>query len=416
MQHRCNIDAYDLDKETVELLLSNTKNARARRLLELRQLGAHAAVKKVEAFLSRRGIDGRVRGEFQFHAAGTGRWSSRGVQVHNLKRLPDDFDHAAAIKVISTGNYKLTVETFPQPLKVIGTLMRPMIIATKDHELWGADFSGIEARITAWLADQKDKLEIFRQYDAGKGPDPYIVTASKIMKKPIDQITKQDRQIYGKPPELAFGFQGGVNAFRKFATEDFTDEEIIVFRDTWREAHSRIRSYWYDLYHCFWSAIHKPNFSHTAMRRTEIIYDPDSFCLPIIWMILPSGRKLVYPDARVRRAMRFEQKNGDITETSRGVYFKDNTQGQWRDVRMYGGLACENVTQAVARDLLAEALTRLDVAKFKIVGHVHDEIFCEEPKSSKRFEQFTKLMNVIPAWAEGLPVVAKSWRADRYVK
>jgi len=446
LQQHCRVITDDLDKETVEQLLASTKDAKARRLLEIRQLGAHAAVKKIGAFLTRRGIDGRVRGEFQYHAAGTGRWSSRGVQVQNLKRLPDDFDYETAIKVINKGSQIYAAKIFSQPLKAIGTLMRPMIIAANDHELWGADFSGIEARVTAWLAGQEDKLEVFRRYDRKEGPDPYVVTAAAIYAKPTADIKKEERQI-GKACELAFGFQGGVNAFRRFSptgggsttpaqslwnkrhgkgrsggesgtttTADFSDKEVEKFRDAWRNAHPKIRAYWYALNDCFWDAIHNPGIIQSANRKVEIVYDADAFCLPIIWTTLPSSRRLSYPDARVRRAMRFEQANGETGFSSRGVYFKDNTAGRWRDVRMYGGLACENVTQAVARDLLAEALKRLDAAGFKIVTHTHDEVVCEERKGSNRFEQFNDLMNMVPDWATGLPVMAKPWKHARYVK
>lgn len=411
---QCRLPVDDLDKETVEQLLANTTDDRARRLLELRQLGAHAAVKKVKAFLLRRGADGRARGEFQFHAAGTGRWSSRGIQVQNLRRLPEDFDYDAAIKVISSGSLAQAKRVYPQPLKTIGMLMRPMIIAQEGHELWGADFSGIEARVTAWLAGQEDKLEVFRRYDRKEGPDPYIVTAAAIYAKPVESIGKEERQI-GKACELAFGFQGGVKAFRKFSAGDFTDTEVEKFRDAWRNAHPKIRGYWYALNDCFWKAAHDSDVRQSANHRVEVVLDADGFCLPIIWMTLPSGRQLSYPDIKIRRAKKTEL-GGESEFSSRGVYFKDNTQGQWRDVRVYGGLICENATQAVARDLLAEALKRLDAADFKIVSHTHDEVVCEERKGSNRFGLFTQLMNATPAWATGLPIIAKPWNDSRYTK
>ena len=436
------LDVPDLDKSRVELLLSTVGDERQRRLLEIRQLGAHAAVKKIDAFLMRRGPDGRVRGEFQFHAAGTGRWSSRGVQVHNLKRIPDDFDSEAVIKVIREGDYKLANKTYPNPLKVIGTLMRPLIVAAPGHELWGADFSGIEARITAWLAGEKSKLNVFRAYDAGKGPDPYIVTAAIIFKCSPEKVTKDQRQV-GKAAELAFGFQGGLGAFRKFSpnlnvdnpewkgpfgknwerdgdkfrnvakqTEGFSDEEIENIKQAWRRAHPKICALWYNLNDAFWDAAHNPNqLQIIRPSGIEIVFNKTDFCLPVIWMTLPSGRQLVYPDIQVRSA---EYREKDVS--GRGVYFMDNTQGKWWAVRVYGGFLCENIVQAVARDLLAKALLQLDRAGFKIVTHTHDEVCVEEPKGSKRFKQFTEIMNAVPDWAKGLPVMAKGWQSDRYTK
>ncbi len=408
------IEAPDLDKSRVELLLGSVKDERAHRLLEIRQLGARAAVKKINAFLLRCADDDRVRGEFMYHAAGTGRWSSRGVQVHNLKRLPDDFDYEAAIKIVGEGDYNLVCKTYLKPLETVGTLLRPLIIAEPKYELWGADFSGIEARITAWLADDENQLDVFRKYDAGLGPDPYIVTAAEIFKKDPATITKEERTI-GKACFLAFGFGGGVNAFYRFSAGNFTEEEVIEFRDAWRNARQKICNYWYALNEAFWDAMRAPNIPQTAQRRTEVLFDPDSFCLPILWMTLPSQRQIVYPDIKIRRPMPYELLE-DNARDSRGIYFQDNTQGRWFSQRIWHGLLVENAVQGIARDLLAGVLKQLDHEGFKIVTHTHDEVCVEEPKTSKRFKQFTAIMNHIPVWANGLPIVAKAWRDTRYVK
>ena len=428
----------DLDKDTVELLLAQKQNPKARRLLEIRQLGAHAAVKKLKGFLTRRAQDGYVRGEYQFHAAGTGRWASRGIQVHNLKRLPEDFNYAAAIKVAVQGDRAKMAAAYSNPLATIGLLMRPLIAAPAGAELWGADFSGIEARVTAWLAKEERKLNVFRAYDAGKGPDPYVVAAGVIFHCSTDKITKAQRQV-GKAAELAFGFQGGLGAFRKFSpnvenpnwkgpfgknrerdgdkfrdvaqqVEGFTDEEIQLIKNEWRDAHPNIREMWFALNDAFWDCVKNPGLVYSVNHRIQLQYDPDGFRLPIIWLTLPSGRQLSYPGVKIRRAQASEKQDG------RGVYFKDNSSGRWRDVRAYGGLITENVVQAVARDLLAEALKRLDANNFKIVTHTHDEVVCEERKGSNRFGEFTQIMNTVPSWAKGLPIVAKPWRDTRYVK
>jgi DNA polymerase len=393
--------------------------------------------------------DGRVYGEYQFHAAGTGRWSSRGVQVHNLKRLPDpkDFDPNKAIEVTLCGNHKKMSKAYPNPLATIGLLMRPLIMAPEGYELWGADFSGIEARVTAWLAGEESKLEVVRRFDRGEGPDPYIVAAAKIFGVDVKAITKEQRQV-GKAAELAFGFQGGLGAFRKFSpanvsergqagggragggprsaqgegqrlglvdkmTSDFTDEEIHDIKDKWRAAHPNICKMWFALNDAFWNCIKHPDIPYSVNRRIVLQYDLDSFLLPIVWLTLPSGRQLAYPDAKIRRPLPYEKQDEN---TGRGVYFKDNSSGRWFDTRMYGGLCCENVVQAVARDLLAEALKRLDTAGFKIVTHTHDEVVCEERLRSKRYKQFEAIMNMSPDWARGLPIIAKPWQDQRYVK
>lgn len=396
-----------LDKEDLSNLLGENLQPDVRRALELRQLGAQAAVKKVDAFLLRREYEGRIRGAYQFHSAGTGRWSSKGAQVHNLKRLPDDFDVEKAIKVIGSGSYTKVRKVYNNPLEVIGTLMRPMIIAEPGNELWGADFSGIEARVTAWVAHEETKLNVFRAYDAGKGFDPYIVAAAKIYKIPEAQIVKEQRQV-GKACELAFGFQGGVKAFRKFSAGSFSDDEVDEFKEAWRTAHPNIAKYWRDLNDAFHEAVTLGELQ--SCFDITIEYSKEAFRLPTVFLRLPSGRMIVYPDIGMRKGYRDGQPEG------RGVYFKDNTAGQWRDVRVYGGLIMENLVQGIARDLLAEAMMRLDAAGFEIVGHTHDEVLVEEPLGSKRLDQFNKIMNTVPDWAEGLPIVAKSWTDKRYVK
>jgi DNA polymerase len=359
-----------------------------------------------------------------------------------LKRLPDDFDHDAVIKVALQGDRKKMATAYPNPLATIGLLMRPLITSEPKHELWGADFSGIEARVTAWLAGEESKLEVFRKYDRKEGPDPYIVTAAIIFKCRIDQVTKEMRQV-GKACELAFGFQGGINAFRRFSPasappisttsqsswqkrhagrsggevsnqidSSFSDEKIEEIKNAWRAAHPNIKKYWFALNDAFWDAMHHPGITYSINRRVTIEFLLDSFRLPILWLTLPSGRQLSYPDIKIRKASPYEKDFGK----GRGVYFMDNTQGRWRGVRVYGGLITENVVQAVARDLLAEAIKRLDEANFKIVTHTHDEVVVEERKDSNRFGQFNEIMNATPDWAEGLPIVAKPWQDVRYVK
>lgn len=405
------VETKTLDKEDIELLLARPRPPAVKRALELRLMGAQAAAKKIDAMLMRRQPDGRLRGSLLFHKAGTGRWASQGAQVHNMKRLPDDFDVDAAIEVIKKKSYREALKTYPNPLEVIGTLSRPMIRSAPKKILWGADFSGIEARVTAWLAGEETKLEIFRKYDAGVGPDPYIVTAADILRKAVELITKMERQKYGKPPELAFGFQGGLNAFKKFSS-DFTDDEIEEFKKIWRAKHPKIVKLWYNLNDQTRECVRTGQEQGIEHSKLLIRANRTAKCgLSVMTITLPSGRDIVYPDARI-----YTPQDGKPDQRTRGLHFMDNTQGQWKRVRVYGGLICENVVQGTARDLLAHVMTLLDKAGFGIVMHVHDEVVVEEPAGSKRFDQFKKLMNQMPRWSLGLPVVAKAWQAERYVK
>ena len=428
-----------LAKGALEELLDLDLPDNVRRVLELRLLGAQAAVAKVDALLQRRGPDGRVRGSFVFHAAGTGRWSSRGAQVHNLKRsLTEDIEHA--VKIIGTGDIDLARKEYDNPLSVIGDLVRAMIIAPPGHTLIGGDFSGIEARVTAWIAGENSKLDVFRAYDEGRGPDPYIVAAGIVFNIPPEQVTKEQRQ-YGKGAELAFGFQGGEKAFQRFlpsgtsitASEaDWKQRHGSDFRasnpadgfrsltfteeikNKWRAAHPNIERFWYNVERAARKAVYSPGCIVSVGNNLQFTCD-DS---PFLKITLPSGRQLSYPNARRTNAFFID---GKIIEHPAGyqcLLFKDAANGRWRDVKVYGGLLTENIVQAIARDLLSEAMHRLDAAGYAIVTHVHDEAVIEVPKNQAKIikPKFVELMSQVPDWAEGLPIKVGAWVSDRFTK
>lgn len=416
-------------KGDLEELLQGELPDNVRRALELRQQGAHAAIKKVYSLLDRRDADGRVRGAFIYHAAGTGRWSSRGAQIHNLKR-PLTKDIEAAIKIVSTGDYTQVRKAYPNPLSVIGDLIRATIAAAPGNVLIGADFSGIEARVTAWCAGEESKLDVFRAYDAGKGPDPYVISAAAIDNleplklyedfKSGSPEARESRQ-RGKASELAFGFAGGVGAYRRFAPDTtLTDEEIERIKNRWRRKHPHIVQLWAALNMSAWRVAHDHSKVVTVLDRLTFECDDQ----PIMWITLPSGRKLAYPHARVGNF--YKHPGGVVTEslkknmwaTSSAVGFKDASAGQWRDVLVWPGILVENIVQAISRDLLSEAMLRVDKAGFAIVAHVHDECVIEVAKkdAARVLPEFKRLMNVVPKWAVGLPIVAKPWQAARYVK
>jgi DNA polymerase len=430
----CGLPVKTLDKTAIPLLIANPKTPKlAKEVLELRAAGAQAAVKKVDAFLERRSADGRVRGAFVYHSAGTGRWSSRGAQVHNLKRMTEESPAAieATVSDLLTGDYKLLKTKYARPLQVIGNNIRTVICAAPGNVLVGADFSGIEARITAWLAGEERKLKVFRDYDAGIGPDPYVVAAAGIYGIPAAGIVKAQRQV-GKGAELAFGFQGGVNAYKKFVADGaFTDEEIDGFKVRWRKLHPNIVA--------FWGAL-KYASDKIAKQAVQVKRGVERTIEPIpvrnIWfeynngfmfVVLPSGRRISYPEidrAHRPREFYYIEKSAD-RDSSIGqlsACFMDNSSGRWHRVFLYGGMCLENLVQGIARDLLAEAMLRVEKAGLPIVGHVHDECLCEVPAkhAAKVAQQFTKLMTELPSWARDtgydLPLVAKRFVAKRYVK
>jgi DNA polymerase len=374
------------------------------RVLELRLGGAQAATKKITALLARAGEDDRLRGAFRYHGASTGRWAGEGFQPQNLKRpVVDDLD--AAIAAVATGDYQYVKALYPRPLSVVGDCSRSMICAASGHTLIGADFSAIESRVLAWVAGEEWKLDSYRRFDATGDPrdEPYCIPACKIFRVPDGPFNKEspERGI-GKICDLAFGYQGGLGAWRNFEPGRFSDEEVETFKREWRAAHSKIKRFWYDVDRAAWTAVRE--------RGRVIRCGPVAFrCATFLQLKLPSGRKLSYPKPRVV---------GD--EREQHVVFSDNGAGQFKDCRhgqgAYGGLWVENIVSGIARDLLAEAMQRIEAAGYPIVLHVHDEIACEVPIGFGSKEEFTRLMIRRPSWALELPIAASAWSGPRYVK
>jgi DNA polymerase bacteriophage-type len=396
-----------LDKDAIEkLLASDTLSAPARRALELRQSGAQAAAKKIDSLLARCDRDGRVRGALRFHGASTGRWAGNGLQPQNLKR-PQIEDLDAAVAAVATGDYAHMRSLYPKPLAVVGDISRSMIRAAPGYQLIGADFSSIESRVLAWIAEEEWKLDSYRRFDATQDPrdEPYCITACKIFRVPDGTFNAEspERQV-GKTCDLAFGYQGGLNAWRKFEPDRFSDAEVEQFKLEWRAAHPQIKKFWYAIDRATWKAVRK---REQIIRCGRLLLKCSGMFL---FIKLPSGRKLAYPFPRIE----IEDLQHEV------VVFKDASSGQWRDCRggngAYGGLWTENVVSAISRDLLSAALLRIDRVGYRIVLHVHDEIVTEMSTGRGDCQEFTRLMTVVPSWAHGLPIAAKAWTGPRFCK
>jgi DNA polymerase len=377
------------------------------RVLELRLGGAQAATKKIDALLARAGDDDRVRGAFRYHGAATGRWAGDGFQPQNLKRPVVD-DLAAAIDAIATGNYQHVKKLYPRPLSVIGDCSRSMITAAPGCLLIGADFSSIESRVLAWIAGERWKVDAYRRFDATRDPrdEPYCATACEIFRVPPGSYTKgSPERSVGKTCDLAFGYQGGLNAWRKFEPDRFTDGEVETFKVAWRAAHPKIKQFWFDIDRAAVLAVRERG---QVVRCGRIDLKTTGTFLQLK---LPSGRKISYPRPRL------------VTESGSNrhrVVFADNATGQFKDCRngqgAYAGTWTENIVSGFARDLLAAAMLRVEAAGYPIVLHVHDELVCEVPIGFGDVEKFTRLMTRRPAWALELPIAASAWTGPRYCK
>jgi DNA polymerase len=269
--------------------------------------------------------------------------------------------------------------------------------------LIGGDFSSIESRVLALVAGEQWKLDSYRRFDATHDPrdEPYCETACRIFRVPSGTFSNDcpERSI-GKTCDLAFGYAGSVNAFRKFS-DAFTDEEVKQFNHDWRAAHPNIKKLWYRLDRAAWTAVQQRG---RVVRCGIVTFKCDGIFLSLT---LPSGRKLAYPQPRII---------GD--EHEQRVVFADNAAGRFTDCRhgqgAYGGLWTENVVSGIARDLLADAMLRIEAASYPIVLHVHDEVVAEVPEGFGSIDEFTHLMTRKPAWALDLPIAAKAWTGKRY--
>jgi DNA polymerase len=393
-------DVTSVTKQSVKALLARQPDGDIQRLLTLRQEGGRAAARKLDSLLAGADTDQRLRGCFRFHGAATGRWSGARFQPQNLKK-PSIADLDGAIGAVRSGDLA-KVRAFGPPVAVIGDLSRAMIRAKPEHDLIGADFSAIESRVLAWLADETWKLDTYRKFDSTSYPadEPYCVTASRILKRTVTPDDKAGRQI-GKVADLALGYGGGLGAWRRFATSDTrADAEIQRNINDWRRAHPKIVALWKTLE----KAAHRCIKTGLPSRLGTVAFEQRDAAL---LMILPSGRALSYPEAGLT-AGRFEN--------TFQIVFRDNAKGSFVERTAWFGTLIENLVQATARDLLAAALLRLEAAGYPIVLHCHDEAVAEVPKGFGGEEEFLRLMTALPDWAAGLPIAAKPWRRECYAE
>jgi hypothetical protein len=319
-----------------------------------------------------------------------------------LRKVPKTLDVDVAIAAIKSGELG-RVEALGQPLSIAADVSRGLICARLGHLLVGADFSAIESRVLAWLAGETWKLDAYRRFDEGSGPEPYCTIASKILGRTVTSDDAEGRDL-GKVADLAGGFGGSVGAWRKFAPNDTrSDEEIKADINAFRRAHPNTVRFWNALETALKRAVRRPGQRFTCGRLVAECRDGT------LWVELPSGRPIAYPEAHLV--------DGKFEDTI-DIAFKDNAKGQWREISAWYGVFCENAVQATARDLLAAALVRLEAAGFEIVAHVHDEAIAEIPAGGAEGAQaeFLAVMIEAPPWADGLPIAGKAWCAQRYVK
>lgn len=441
------VDLPDLRADTLERRIDDPDLPEpVKELLRNRLQASMNSVAKYKVVLRVAGTDNRIRGGFQFRgAARTGRWAHRMVQMGNLPRstLPASFIETG-IEALKTDCADLITDNVQE---LCSNALRGILIAPPGRKLVVADLSNIEGRMAAWLAGEDWKLQAFRDYDAGIGPDLYVRAYAASFNVDPKDVTKANRQI-GKIQELMLQYGGGVGAFitgaatygidlnhlaevawpniperivresadflkwvtdkaktesaKTKARHGLADKTFIVcdsLKRLWREAHPAISSYWRELEDATRAAINTPG--HTfACRRVKIRRDG-------AWLRiqLPSGRSLCYPSPNV-------DDNGAITYVGVNQYSRC-----WERIHTYGGKELEQCTQGASADQFAECMPIAEEVGYELVSHVHDEYIAETPDDEQfNPEDLGRLMCSDLGWNAGLPLAAAGFEDYRYRK
>lgn len=341
--------------------------------------------------------DARVRGAFVFAGgSATGRASSYGAQVHNLPRK--SAKDPEAVRTAMVRGHAIVPRFEQRITDVLKKMLRPAIVAAPGNVLIAYDWSAIEGRVHPWLSNcpaGETKLDVFRS-----GLDPYKVNATATFRVAYDDVTGDQRQV-GKVQELALGFLGGAGAFEVFGRVygvRLTTGEIARAVEGWRRANPWAMQHGTQLEGAYLRAMRNKGHEFAA-GRIVYLFDGQN-----LWYSLPSGRVLCYPNAK------FDEE-GNVTYT-KAAWKPAADATEWPRARLWRGLACENVTQAVAHDILRHSLRQLD----GVIAHVHDEIVveCPESEAESTAAHIHKIMCAPPAWAAGLPLAAEGVTTKRY--
>jgi len=442
----------DLKADNIKKILAEEKDTMpksVKRLLELRLEGAMTSIAKYRRAKETAGADGRIRNTLQFAGAGrTGRWAGRGFQPHNMTRptLKPEFIEAEIIPAVLKGSVKKVHKNVNE---ACSNMLRSVIVAPSGKELVVSDWANIEGRVLAWLAGEQWKLDGYAAHDAGDGPDSYVALYARSFGISVDEVTGAQRQM-GKGMDLSMGFGGGVGAFRNVASTygldldelgrtvpDLVQPKVLkkatarwehqyirgedlglepdvfiacdALKQVWRTQHVAITELWWALERAIKSVLRNPGTSWTV-GRCKIWYTGK-------WLIieLPSGRRLLYANPQVKIIYEHDEESDEPVARDSISYMNANVK-QWRRERSYGGKFAENITQAVANDVLRASLIACKREGWTTVLHVHDEIINEEMYGTRSLADLSELMTRELPWSKGLPLAAAGYVSDRYKK
>ena len=367
-------------------------------LLNIRKKLSKTSIKKYYAMLNCAMKDHRVRGTFQFYGANrTGRWAGRLLQLQNLSK-----NHISHIEVpremIRACDWESVEMMYDDVADILSQLVRTALIASPGKVFSVADFSAIEARVISWLANEKWRMDVF----CGDGKI-YEATGAKMFNVPISAITKgsvlRDKS---KISELALGYEGSLGALKRMGGErmGLSDTEMMSLVRKWRMANPAIVDMWKEIDEASKEAVRYQRPVSCTCRN--IIFDCNGEFMTIQ---LPSGRKLFYYGPKFK-----DKKIGHSTMPTRVLCYQGVVQEtkQWGEIDTYGGKLTENIVQAIARDLLGDAMLRMQDEGYEIVASVHDEVIVEVPEINAKdhYNRLVEIMSTPPQWAEDLPLNA----------
>jgi DNA polymerase len=443
----------------------------ALQVIKLRQASWKTSTAKYRAMQKCVNADDRIRGLLNYHGAGTGRWAGRLVQPQNFRRVdPDDealqgriaWLHelfASNLTIAEIYEHLEAVYGPLEPMELLSQALRSMIVAAEGKMFVGGDFSNIEGRGNAWLAGETWKLQAFQAYDDGTGPDLYKLAYARSFGVDVNTIGKGPQRQIGKVQELALGYQGsigaymamgatygvnpfdlsspveaatsaeqwdrtalgyhapGVNKYQLFERE-WTALKILV--DNWRAANPAIVQSWWNYQDAAVEAVAAPgNVVHPEHTRLVYFYSDGR----MLWCALPSGRMLSYASPEVvQEVVEYVDKATGETRTRirrKVTYWSVNSvTRQWAKSSLYGGLQCENIVSGTARDVMVDAMFRLEALGFPICLSVHDELLSEVDKHSNYHtaDKFAAIMSEKDDVYAGLPLSVGAWKDKRYVK
>lgn len=367
-------------------------------MMKLRLQMAKSSVKKYQAAERYICQDGRAHGLFQFSGANrTQRWAGRGIQLQNLPQNHiSTLDEARDLVKMSC--FDMVESIYGNTPDILSQLIRTMLIPKEGCEFIVADFSAIEARVLAWLSGEQWVLDAFI-----RGEDLYCATASQMFGVPVVKHgINGDLRQKGKISTLACGYGGSVGALISMGALDMglKENELPDIISSWRDANPHTVKFWYAVEKAAIDTIKDHN--DRTVGRIGLQFSANT-----LWIVLPSGRRLAYIKPKLQ-----PNRFGRMAVTFEGL----GANNKWVRQETYNGRIVENITQATARDLLAEAMKRLENKGLDIVGHVHDEVILEVPKGSITVDDVCGIMNQNPKWADGMPIDSDGYTGLYYFK